>query len=247
MLTKIIAHRGVSAYAPENTLSAFRLAVKLGADGIELDVQRTKDGVLVVCHDQFVDRTTNGTGAFSDLTWDEIRHLYVYDKSRKSSVIEHVPTLRDVLAILPNRYLVNIEVKTSPSPYPNIEQQLTEELQKYGRHLDLIVSSFNHHSVLAMQSADKALHTGILYEGGFINIWEYVQRVGLSIHSLHPYLDHVDDQFVDTVHQKGYAVYAYVANTEEEILRMLSVGVDGMITDRVEMAKRMRAQFLATR
>lgn len=239
-MTKIIAHRGITACAPENTLSAFRQAVKLGADGIELDVQRTKDGVLVVCHDQTVDRITNGTGPISEQTWKELNGLFVRNKNDQSLSREKIPTLREVCTILPARYFLNIELKTAPYSYPGVEKQLHRELEQYGRHLDIVISSFRHQSLLEVQQADRTYRTGLLYEGGFLRIWDYVQGIGLSAYSLHPYIDHVSPTFVSDAHRHGYAVYVYLANTEEEIIRMLDAGVDGIITDDVALAKGLR-------
>ena len=240
LLTKIIAHRGSLAYTPNNTLSAFRLAVKLGADGIELDVQKTKDDVLIVCHDQVIDKVTNCTGHISNFTWKELCGLSLKNGSGELSLNDRIPTLQEVLASLPPSYFLNVELKTAPYPYPGIEKQVIQEIAQYGRHLDIVVSSFNHRSLLEVQKVNRSCRTGILYEGGFIRIWDYVRGIGLSAHSLHPYINHVDRQFVSSAHSYGYAVYVYLANTQEEIIRMLDAGVDGIITDDVVLAKRLR-------
>ena len=105
---RIFAHRGASAYAPENTLPAFALAMQQGADGIELDVHLTKDGELVVIHDEKLDRTTNGTGLVKDYTLAELRSLCA-DNRMDGFAEARIPTLREVLALIqPSRMLVNI-------------------------------------------------------------------------------------------------------------------------------------------
>ncbi len=242
-MTKIIAHRGVSLHVPENTISAFQLAVKLGVDGIELDVQRTRDGVLVICHDQSVDRTTNGHGQIHELTWKEISRLEVKQKSIPSTIPERIPTLQAVLTSLPPCYFVNLELKMSPYQYIGIERQLAKELRTYANHLDIIVSSFNHESIRAMQKENCPVKTGILYEGKLIRIWDYAKIVGLRVQAFHLFIDHVDFPFVHHAHEFGYVVYVYGANTEKEITRMLHADVDGIITDEVLLAMRLRAEL----
>jgi glycerophosphoryl diester phosphodiesterase len=234
----------MTACAPENTLSAFREAVKMGSDGVELDVQRTKDNVLVVCHDQIIDRITNGTGHIYELTWNELHRFCMRDRNGEIVTGEGIPTLREVCAILPDHYFLNIELKTAPYSYPGIERQIHQELEQYGRRLDVIISSFRHQSLLEVQKADRTYKTGLLYEGGFLKIWDYVQGIGLAAYSLHPYLDHVDHKFVVAAHRHGFAVYVYLANTKADIIRMLDAEVDGIITDEVALAMNVRDGFV---
>ena len=120
-MTKIFAHRGASAYAPENTLPAFELAERQGADGIELDVQLTKDGEVAVIHDEKIDRTGTGEGFVRDFTLAELKSLSFHNQMEEYRGVK-IPTLREVLELVkPGNMAVNIELKTGIFWYPGIE------------------------------------------------------------------------------------------------------------------------------
>ena len=148
---KNFAHRGFSGKYPENTMLAFRKALECGADGIEMDVQLTKDGELVVIHDERVDRTTNGTGYVRDYTLDELRKLdasYIYSDEVG---FQTIPTFDEYCQWVSGTPLVtNIELKTGVYPYPGIEDKVWPVLQRYHLEEKVIISSFNHESVLRM-------------------------------------------------------------------------------------------------
>ena len=123
--TEVFAHRGASGYAPENTLEAFQLAIKQGADGIELDVQLSKDGVPVVIHDETVDRVTGQTGFVKDFTLQELKDMVVLGERFTAYPDARIPTLREVLdAVRPSGIEVNIELKTGIIWYPEIEKKV---------------------------------------------------------------------------------------------------------------------------
>ena len=144
---QVYAHRGASAYAPENTLPAFALAMEQGADGIELDIHLTKDGELVVIHDEKVDRTTNGTGLVKDYTLAELRGLCA-DNGMEGFSEARIPTLREVLALVrPGNMKVNIEIKTGILWYDGIEEKALRLVQDMGMQDRVIWSSFNHYSI----------------------------------------------------------------------------------------------------
>ena len=122
----IWGHRGASGYAPENTLPAFKMAADMGADGVELDIQMTKDGVIVVCHDETIDRTSSGKGWLKDFTFDELRRL---DFSNGNTAYEgvQIPTMEEVFDLLePTGLLINIEIKTGIVFYEKIEEKILE-------------------------------------------------------------------------------------------------------------------------
>ena len=124
--TKVWAHRGASGYAPENTLDAFRKAVEMGADGIELDVQMTKDGELVVIHDETIDRVSNGKGWVKDYTYEELKK-FNFNKTHLEYTKEEIPTLEQVyLLIKPTNLTINVEIKTGIVFYPGIEGRVLE-------------------------------------------------------------------------------------------------------------------------
>ena len=147
MKTKVWAHRGASAYAPENTLEAFLLAAEQGADGVELDVQLTKDGEMVVVHDEEIDRVSDGSGFVKDYTLAELKTLN-FNKTHPEYQDVKIPTLREVYeALKPTGMTINVELKTGIFWYKDLEKkvlELTKEMEMEDR---VIYSSFNHYSI----------------------------------------------------------------------------------------------------
>ena len=141
------AHRGASGYAPENTLAAFEKAVELGADGVELDIQLTKDDEIVVIHDEKIDRTSDGEGWVKDYTLEELRG-FNYNRTKPEYEHADIPTMREVFELLkPTGLFINIEIKTGVIFYEKIEEKilaLTKEMDMEDR---VCYSSFNHYTV----------------------------------------------------------------------------------------------------
>lgn len=140
------AHRGASGYCPENTLAAFQKAVELCADGIELDMQMTSDGELVVCHDETIDRTSNGSGWIKDKTLAELKALnFSYGKKGFSGAT--IPTMREVFELLDDAdIMINIELKTGIVFYPGMAEKLLKLTSECGFSDRVIYSSFNHYT-----------------------------------------------------------------------------------------------------
>ena len=171
--TKVWAHRGASGYAPENTLDAFRKAVEMGADGIELDVQMTKDGELVVIHDETIDRVSNGKGWVKDYTYEELKK-FNFNKTHLEYTKEEIPTLEQVyLLIKPTNLTINVEIKTGIVFYPGIEGRVLELTERLGMKERVIYSSFNHYTIRKIKELDPQAKTGMLYEDGIIDAVDY--------------------------------------------------------------------------
>ena len=171
--TKVWAHRGASGYAPENTLDAFRKAVEMGADGIELDVQMTKDGELVVIHDETIDRVSNGKGWVKDYTYEELKK-FNFNKTHLEYTKEEIPTLEQVyLLIKPTNLTINVEIKTGIVFYPGIEERVLELTERLGMKERVIYSSFNHYTIRKIKELDPQAKTGMLYEDGIIDAVDY--------------------------------------------------------------------------
>ena len=172
----IIAHRGASSRAPENTMASFRKAVELGADAIELDVHRSKDGYLMVCHDERVDRTSNGKGYIKDFTLRELKSLDAGRWIGEEFKGERMPLLEEVLElVLKNNILLNIELKNGPIFYEGIERDVINLVKNYGLVDETIISSFNHYSLLQVKGIEPRIKTGILYIAGMVSPWEYAK------------------------------------------------------------------------
>ena len=140
----VLAHRGASGHAPENTLEAFRLAMEMGADGFELDVHVSKDGELIVIHDENVKRTTNGEGLIKDMTLAEIKALDAC-KGMEAYRGAKIPTLREVYELIRDTdHIVNVEIKTDDIFYPQIEEKCLALEAEMGMKGRIVYSSFNH-------------------------------------------------------------------------------------------------------
>ena len=158
-----LAHRGASAVAPENTLSAFRRAMELGADGVELDVQLSADGALVVCHNYWVDQTSNGHGPIAAQKLAELKQLDFGGWFGPQFIGEPIPTLDEVFDGLPPSALINVELKSESLRSNGLEAAVAGLIARRGAHHRVIVSSFNPVALWRMHRLDPRIKTGLLY------------------------------------------------------------------------------------
>jgi len=229
---KIFAHRGASGYAPENTLTAIKKAIEMKADGIEIDIQLTKDGKIVVMHDWKVDRTVY------DLDFDYIRSLDAGQWFTKDFIGEVVPTLEEVLDILPNDMMLNIEIKDTARKHSNIEEKMLEVLKKYPEKFDnIIVSSFHHDKIRKLQELEPKLKLALLTDSEFIEIEKYLSTNGLNSYSYHPEINLISKEDVEILHKKGIKVFVWTVNKEEDLAYLIKLGVDGVITNYPDIMK----------
>lgn len=228
--TKIFAHRGASGYAPENTLEAFALAMEQGADGIELDVQMTRDGELVVIHDETVDRVSDGTGEVRSYTLEELKKLRVSNHMEQYPDVR-IPTLREVLELVnPGTMEVNIELKTGIFWYPEIEKKVLELVQEEGMENRVIYSSFNHYSIQKIRELSPEAETAYLFGDVILHVEEYASKTGVK--GLHPALYHVKmADFMKEYQASGLAVRVWTVNDEQQIEELIRQGADAVITN----------------
>ncbi|MBE5855588.1 MAG: glycerophosphodiester phosphodiesterase [Lachnospiraceae bacterium] len=234
----IWAHRGASGHAPENTLPAFQLAADMGADGVELDVQLTKDGVLVVCHDEKVDRTANAKGWIKDYTFEELRKMdFSYGNLAYEGV--QIPTMEEVFDLLePTGLTINIEMKTGIVMYPQLEEKIVELTNKKGWNDRAIYSSFNHYSVKKIKELNPEAKTGLLYADGPIDMPGYCQKVGAD--ALHPALYNLQfPGFVQECHDKGIDINVWTVNEEAYMKMAEQWGVHAIITNYPDKARKL--------
>ena len=183
-MTEIFAHRGASGYAPENTLEAFRLAMEQGADGIELDVHLTKDGEVVVIHDETLDRTSDGQGKVRDYTLEELKKFSFHNHIEKYKGVQ-IPTLKEVLDLVENSSMkVNIELKTGIYWYEGIEEKTMEIVKNKKMEGRVIYSSFNHYSIQKILEQDIHAETAYLFSDVTLNMEKYAKETGVK--GLHP-------------------------------------------------------------
>ncbi len=234
---KIWAHRGASGYAPENTLVSFQKAIDLGADGIELDVQLTKDQQVIVLHDEWLNRTSNGTGWARDYTLEELRRLD-FNQQFPEYGPQPIPTMEEVFALFaPTDKTINIELKTGIWPYPGIEEKVTAMAKEYGMEDRVIYSSFNHASALKVREYAPDAKVGFLYADGFLDIPTYGKRYGAD--ALHPAIYLVQDPvFLAECKKLGLALHVWTVNDPTYVRMCAEAGIDAVITNYPDMARK---------
>jgi glycerophosphoryl diester phosphodiesterase len=224
----IWGHRGAAADAPENTLPAFSLALGQGADGIELDVQMTRDGEVVVIHDETLERTTNGHGRVGGHTLAQLRELDA-SAGRPGFSGVRIPLLAEVLELVVGHdATVNIELKNNEVAYRGLEERVIDVVTKAGVEDQVIYSSFNHCSLMRMQSYGVR-PLGALLSDSLYKPWRYVQSLGVQ--AIHPPHAMVDKKFVKACHDRHLAVNVWTVDHPKDIRRMLARGVDAIITN----------------
>ena len=233
--TFIYAHRGASAYAPENTLDAFALAVEMNADGIELDVHFTKDNKVVVIHDEKIDRTSNGQGSVHDYTYDELLAFDFGCKFYGERRGTKLPLLSDVYELLaPTGMTVNVEIK---DPNPEICVACHEIALKYEMQDKVIYSSFDHFQLAKMKEIAPDTFVAPLYGFNMLKPWDYC--VNMNASASHPRKDQVQllPSYIEECHQRGVRVHPWTVNKEEEMRILVEMGCDAIITNFPDIAK----------
>ncbi|OQP05734.1 hypothetical protein B1690_11575 [Geobacillus sp. 46C-IIa] len=235
-MTLIFAHRGAAGTYPENTMAAFLEAERAGADGIELDVQLTKDGEIVVIHDETVDRTTDGSGWVHGMTYRELRKLNAAAKWDGRYGHCPIPHLEEVLAWLGStRLFVNIELKNSLIAYETLEQKTIALVRRHGLEKRTLLSSFNHNSMRFCRTVAPEIETALLYMEPLYDPWTYVRA--MKADGVHPYHRTVTAAFVADAQRRGLAVRPFTINKTEVMKTMFAYGVDAIFTDHPRRAK----------
>ncbi len=230
----LYAHRGASAHAPENTIPSFKKALEMGARGIELDVQLSADGIPVVIHDFFLNKTTEASGMVRSLEWKEISKLDAGSWFGNDFRGTGIPALEDVLALIPRDVCLNIEVKSISlfqEPTTRIVLDMLE--QEGGR--DILISSFNHNCLKEVRERDPEMKIGILTGSDMIDFTSYVKSTGLNPYSLHPEASYLTKEYVDKAHAEGWKVMCYTVNSPDAAELVGRCGVDGFFSDYPEL------------
>ena len=238
-MSMIYGHRGASAYAPENTLEAFEMAAKMGADGVELDVHLSRDGELVVTHDETIERVSDGEGWVKDYTLAELKR-FRFNRTHPEFGDARIPTLREVYELLkPTGLKINVELKTGFLDYPGIEEKCLELAAKMGMSGRTLYSSFNHHSLRRIREMDPAMPCGMLYMNVMLEPWEYAAKHHMN--ALHPHFAELRiPDLVRNAHACQIEVNPWTVNSEEELIGCLRLGADRIITNFPDRGVRMR-------
>lgn len=229
---QILAHRGARRAAPENTLPAFARALEMGADGIELDVHLSRDGQLVVIHDFTLETTTNGLGPVEALSSAELAQLDAGSHFEAAFAGVGVPTLAAVFDLVGDRCRVNVEIKSEHPSGGNAVEPLAEMIRSRNLYGQVIVSSFNPISLVKMRWADPMVELGLLLEEDLPPHLRFAWFTPiLQPQALHPEAAMVDAAFMEWARARTCAVNVWTVNNVDEARRLVSLGVDALITD----------------
>lgn len=241
MMSKIIAHRGYSGKYPENTMLAFRRALESGCDGIEFDVHLSRDGVPVIIHDETLDRTTDGTGWVRDYSSVQLRTFNAAARYSEPGLIEPIPTLHEYFELVRGRdFLTNIELKTGVTEYPGIERIVLDMIDGADLRSHVIISSFNHFTILRMKALAPDIKCGFLEESRLLDAAGYCARHGVEC--MHPYFYELTPERIGEYRAAGIEINAWTINAEDDLRRMLQAEIDGIITNFPELACALRRE-----
>lgn len=222
------AHRGNSAYIPENTIAAFQSAIEINAEWIELDIHPTLDNELVVIHDSLVDRTTNGTGAVEELTLSEILQFDAGSWFDLKFSSERIPLLSEVIALVqPTLSLLNIEIKTFRSD-ANVAETLTKLLRETGLSTKYIVSSFATEALLQIKAIAPEIQLALIGEGpAILNV-----ALKHNFQWIHARYDTIDQKLIDAANTAGIKVNSWTVDEPEIALKLAQYGIDKVCSNR---------------
>ena len=218
----VVAHRGASGLAPENTMTAHRVAFGTGAHMIETDVQETEDGKLVCIHDFDVDRTTDGSGAIVELTYREVREL-------NAGRGEKIPSLEEVLDYTRGKLKLNIELKIT-----DIEKKVLDLVKERKMIPDVTISSFLHGTLVSARNLDTEVSTAVLVTKLRDDIISYVNE--LEANALNPNHKTISQDLIDEAHSNNVHLFPWTVNDVSRMEVLYRMGVDGIITDFPDVA-----------
>jgi glycerophosphoryl diester phosphodiesterase len=235
----IIAHRGYSILAPENTLSAFELAIYHNADGIELDAKLSKDKRIVVIHDQTVDRTTNYHGQVKSFTLKELQKMDAGSHFDQTFKREKIPSLDEVLKQFGDKTFINIELTNYSDPLDNLPFIVAQLLLSNGLIHNILISSFNPIALFRFHRIHPDVCLGFLISPGKKGTWA---RIISNFFVPYDYLiiefNDVSEEITYRLHLKNKRIFVYTVNSADDIQKMVMNGVDGIITDNPSLARR---------
>jgi len=237
----VTAHRGASSVAPENTISAMAAAIEAGAEYAELDVRLTRDGEVVLMHDQTLDRTTDGTGELWDYSLEELRALDAGSWFGEEFAGEPIPTLQAVMRYVKGRLKLNIEIKVSREE-PTITSAVVDLIRSEQCGDDCLITSFDREIVDEVKEIAPEVRAGLIFGSGypddvFDGAWEI-----LSCH-----YEVVDSAFVDRAHEHGKSVHVWTVDNRDLMLRLIRLGVDGIISNRPALLTEVISEIPATK
>ena len=236
-MTMIFAHRGFSGYYPENTMLAFqKTAEEAPADGIELDVQLTKDGEIVIMHDEALDRTTNGSGFVKDYTLQQLKTLSVGVNVKGFFPRQTIPTMREYLSWLKTTSLItNVELKTSVFEYDGLAEKLVAMVHEFGLEKQIWYSSFNHYTIARIKELQPDAQCGLLTETWIMNVGAYAAGLGAAtVNACSPFC--LKAGVAADLHKHGVGLQAWTPNDAALMEQLVQAGVDTLSTNFPDIA-----------
>jgi glycerophosphoryl diester phosphodiesterase len=232
-----IAHRGASGIAPENTISAFLKAVEAEADIIELDVQLSSDQQLLVIHNETIKKYTGIDKNVRDLDFNYLKELDFGEWFSPEFRGERIPLLQTVFEKIGKKIKYNIEIKKGEKFYPGITEKVLHLVNKYNLREHVLISSFDLKTINKLRELDEKITAGLIFNK---NEWDYFLKVAkkLNCQFIVPEKSILTESYVNKAHTLGLLIFPYVADEEEEILSLIRMGVDGIITNRPDRLSR---------
>ena len=242
---QITAHRGASGYAPENTLASVKKALEIGVDRIEIDVQQTSDSVVVLLHDKTLDRTTNSKGKVGKMTLKQLETIHANANFESEFPQEPIPTLEQIFELMDGSVEFVIEIKAGNKTYPGIEDNVAALIKNFDAQKWALVHSFNdkvlehlrkNHPTIRLQKLFVSYSGGLMLDFKLhaVNLskYDYVEGFGISLSS-------AKKKLVDKIHGLDKKVHVWTVNKEEDMVRLIELDVDGLITNYPDKAKQL--------
>lgn len=220
----LIAHRGASKLAPENTLKAFEKAIELGADYVEFDVHISKDGEIVIMHDSTVDRTTGGKGTIEEMTLKELKDLDCGEG-------EKIPTLQDLIELAKDKIGLQLEIKAK-----GMAEKIVHLVREAGLIESIIISSFDHDELLEIKRIEPSIKLASLILG-VKKKSSIKEAIDNGFHAIHPMDKFASSKFIASAHEHGIKVNVWTVDSKSKMRKLIEKGVDGIITNDVEAAR----------
>jgi glycerophosphoryl diester phosphodiesterase len=217
-----IGHRGAKGHAPENTLISFQTAMDFGVDGIELDVHLTSDNHVLVIHDETIDRTTTGIGLVNSFTLDELKSLRIDN-------LYEIPTLIEVLDLIDKKIFVNIELKGKNTAKPVADLIARYILEKNWNYGQFIVSSFDWNALQEVRYLNPNIAIGVLTQTDLRLAFDFADFIQAK--SIHPYFHLLTQENSALMQERGFHVFPWTVNEQEDIQKIKSFQINGIITD----------------
>jgi glycerophosphoryl diester phosphodiesterase len=225
-------HRGASYIAPENTIKAFKKAIELKADFIEFDVLETKDGKIVICHDEEISRLTGQHGFIRNLTLEKLK-TYDFGEGEK------IPTFEELIEVTKGKLILNCEVIVE-----GISNKVVNIIKKHGIEESVIISSFKHQELLKFQELDPTIKLAFLEHNDYKTPcpWEIRKKwihfcIKNNLYAINPFYPLVDQQFVDFAHDYNIKIFPFTVDSAPAMRKLINYGVDGIITNDIIKAK----------